>query len=391
MADERPVSSNCSLNISLSLKSLNSMSNLIGISSFKYQLICYYQKLCEADFQPHLDPKMNAWFVESQRLGFHSELVRNCIYAISTMHLDNLDFYDSFNCPSSVQSARASTFLNAHHAIFEPHQVRGFFGSKKLYRQTVQYFIDSVRKTMDIVNDIASGNGPHSVTQAVEILISSLIIFNLLLHHQTMYLPLISNDQSQPSLLSVCVGMKHMQSIILPYLEESCFGILFKQDTNMQNSNLCNKIALIENLSDCRLELEERGDILPHESLIYIDTTRKLETILYKLIILDDHRIIWGWISELDDEFYRLANEKKEYFACKLLFYYCSLRVNVAGRTSYQGNTWTDYCHWFKNYNLAHFGLWRDSKDYSLYQLVLLYKYELKDLSSFLATNEMSF
>jgi hypothetical protein len=65
--------------------------------------------------------------------------------------------------------------------------------------------------------------------------------------------------------------------------------------------------------------------------------------------------------------------------------------VILTGRTSYQGNTWTFYCHWFKNYNLAKFGHWRDPKDFSLYKLVFLYDYEVKDLNSFLATNQMTF
>lgn len=368
------------------------MSSLIGISSFEYQLICYYQNLCEFDFRPHPNPKMNVWFKETQRLGFHSDLVRNCIYAISTMHLDNLDFYESIKGSKLVQSPQAIKFFNCHLSIFEPNQLRGFHQGKVLYNKTVQYFLNSVKQTMDIINDIESGIGPHSTSQAIEILISSLIIFNLLLHHHAMFLPLIAHDLSQPNLLSICMGMKHVKNIIVPYLEESSFGILFKGDTTtLLDSKLCNRISLIEQLKDYRLILEERDEIQPHESLIYIDSIKKLEDIMYKIIILNNQQLIWGWIGEQDDEFYILANEKKKYFACKLLFYYSSLRVILTGRTSYQGNTWTFYCHWFKNYNLAKFGHWRDPKDFSLYKLVFLYDYEVKDLNSFLATNQMTF
>ncbi|CAG86617.2 DEHA2D00770p [Debaryomyces hansenii CBS767] len=381
-----------SLSTSQSQKSLNSMSSLIGISSFEYQLICYYQNLCEFDFRPHPNPKMNVWFKETQRLGFHSDLVRNCIYAISTMHLDNLDFYESIKGSKLVQSPQAIKFFNCHLSIFEPNQLRGFHQGKVLYNKTVQYFLNSVKQTMDIINDIESGNGPHSTSQAIEILISSLIIFNLLSHHHAMFLPLIAHDLSQPNLLSICMGMKHVKNIIVPYLEESSFGILFKGDTTtLLDSKLCNRISLIEQLKDYRLILEERDEIQPHESLIYIDSIKKLEDIMYKIIISNNQQLIWGWIGEQDDEFYILANEKKKYFACKLLFYYSSLRVILTGRTSYQGNTWTFYCHWFKNYNLAKFGHWRDPKDFSLYKLVFSYDYEVKDLNSFLATNQMTF
>lgn len=373
-------------------KSLNSMPSLIGISSFEYQLICYYQRLCEFDFKPNPNPKMNAWFKESQRLGFHSDLVRNCIYAISTMHLDNLDFYESIKGTKSVQSSQAIKFFNCHLTIFEPDQLRGFHQSKGIYKKTVQYFLNSVKKTMDVINYIESGNGPHSISQAIEILISSLIIFNLLLHHHSMFLPLITYDPLQPSLLSICMGMKHVKNIIVPYLEDTSYGILFKGDsTTVLDSESCHRISLIEQLRVYMVMLEERDEILPHESLIYIDSMKKLEDIIYKIIILNNQQFIWGWIWEQDDEYYVLANEKKEYFACKILFYYCSLRVILTGRTSYQGNTWTFYCDWFKNYNLAKFGRWRDPEDATLYQHAFLYDYEIKDLSSFLANNQMYF
>lgn len=381
--------SSCTLQ---SQKSLSSISRLIGISLFEYQLICYYQKLCDSDFKPHPNPKMNAWFKESQRLGFHSDLVRDCIYAISTMHLDNLDFYESIKGTKSLQSPQATKFFNCHLSIFEPHQLKGFYQHKALYSKTVQYFLNALKRTMEIINDIESGNGLHSSSEAIEIFISSLIIFNLLLHHPTMFLPLIAYNPSQPSLLSITMGMKHVKNIIVPYLEETSFGILFKEETvTLLDSELCNRISLIGQLTDYRLMLEEIDEILPHQTLIYINSIKKLEDIIYKVIILNNQQLIWGWIGEQDDEFYILANEKKEYFACKLLFYYCSLRVILTGETSHKGNTWTSYCHWFKNYNLARFDQWRDDKDFSLYQLVFLYDYEVKDLNSFLATNQMNF
>ncbi|CUM66503.1 uncharacterized protein PRCAT00004169001 [Priceomyces carsonii] len=390
---ERPISKYYSTVISQSQKSINSIHSLIGISSFQYQLICYYQQLCESDFVPHLNPKMNAWFFDSQRLGFHSELVRDCIYAISTMHLENLDFYDQFKGKSATLAPAASKFLTIHHRVFEPDQIRGFHQSKKLHTLTVQYFLDCVKKTIHNVNNIKNGDVPSSGFQAIEMYISSLIIFNLLLHHQTMFLSLVSNDPSQSNLLSVCMGMKHMLSLTILKFQQTSFGILFEEDMNSTSnvSNLCNRITLTDHLTAYRLKLEEEGEISPHDSFIYADATTKLNNLLYNLIVLESSSLIWGWIFQIHDEFYILAKEKKEYFACKILFYYCSLRIIVTGKTSYQGNTWTDYCYWFKKYNLSYYGRWRDSEDESLFELVFQYKYEIKDLSTFLAANELNF
>ncbi|CUM65883.1 uncharacterized protein PRCAT00003533001 [Priceomyces carsonii] len=358
----------------------------LNISRFEYRLLYYFHQVFGIEMATQKPSLIALWQIELPKLWHESELLRQCISCISSMYLGclkNLSDISTQDYEQDINSGRANSILLAHCDALEQNQVLLNDGTN-FFKTTDDYFSVCLSHTRNIIENVQKGNGPASEFEAAEIFFSTILIYSILVFHPLKLIPVISFDEGEPDLLSMCKGMKYSMVKAFPLLFTARYSAISEDTGALGYKSIEKKYPLIIYLRSFFIDLLYEGNLVAGSRETYQQTISLLEGVFYLVTVNRHKRLMSQWLFIVDDAFYDYLRVYKDYFALKLLYVFSCMCLFLKMKVTNKHSIWMDYVLWFRDYNMKTFGYWRDYEDSCFFQLLIQnFEFDIQNLEEF--------
>lgn len=338
----------------------------MDVSSFEYRLLRYFHEVYLVPGEMKQPPLHNLWQVQVPQLFHVSPLLRSSIFSLSSLYLWNLCDLSSWIYDSNENSElKYMTLCNMQ----DLHDIPNV--SEFLQEKTNEYYSIMLRDMSQLMSVLASPERQvNSVDEAAEIAISGILLFSFLALQTTQLIPLMSEDLSQPDLLSMCRGMRVSMGKAWPLLYHSRFSGLFYKNEVLTPPTVTELYPLVNHL---RCELDNQHDLALVTTSQYEDFVHALDTldIVIKSSVDQNFPLpLYKWIFLVKEEIYDYMRRDRLHYSLQLMFVVCCLNIITTFYLKRYSNMWIDYIHWYKEYCFVTFGSWDNDFDRRIYDLV---------------------
>ncbi|KAK6462072.1 hypothetical protein DFJ63DRAFT_139205 [Scheffersomyces coipomensis] len=347
---------------------LNKATSQLGISKFELRLLNFFNNFCLCKFSK---PAHSMWNRNVPPIFFQSDLIRNSIYAYSSLNLFNLcDDFEELRIQDDLNSEIKScdTIGSISFSATNKRQVEV---SNDLHIKTTNYFIKTISRKNQLIERFYDPNDTTDKSIiATELMVSSFVIFPFLAMHHHKLMTLVSFDRSESDFISICQGIRNIMTSFGPH---SPFNNIFASELKLKIPSV--KQSSIPIIVKLREDLEFEYD---HKDLYLISIDKynilyqmleSLQKSLHIFILIGNPVPLYRWILSITDRYLDLVYEKFP-FALRFLYIYSSLATLSKFQLVNDSNLWVDYMKWYKKYNSHLFGGWNYSMDESFYSLV---------------------
>jgi hypothetical protein len=419
--------------------SLNANWHSLRISKFEYRLLHFFQTFCVPLFSFNVNPAVDrVWRHEVPKLWQQSDLVRQSIFLFSAINLWPLCGLDPGISLESVRPDELYRLVDLSDGATTMRKLLdgkspsimddvALLSTDSLYCRTTSYFLRSVHQTnaelasgepsiFSNLHEVAFGGGVQTSqssglrsqevkTRHAEIVISGILLFSFLGVHPHRLVPLVAFDDGDASdavtnvtrvddftplpvksdMLAICNGIHHTLIQASGILLESTFLDLFSDHERFAElPKNGSKYPLIECLKSCLsgYMIEHKFNELinaqsSEETEVFQDSVRLLEICLDRCVERKYPIPIFKWILAIDTNFDKYARAKNP-IALKILYFYSALCILCRFLLFKESSIWLDYLQWYKDYNFKTYGVWLNSDDEFLYNLIVVEDYMLE-------------
>ncbi|CAD1813610.1 unnamed protein product [Candida parapsilosis] len=349
---------------------LNSSSTMLGLSRFELRLLKFFdtQGVYMLSFGVN-EGVHNAWKYKVPQLFMESELVRQSVFAFATVALsDNIPIPEV----QSLDMEDASDKL----AIQQKTRESDSATVDNMYLQTMSHFLDTLAKAQERNRQVGLSNSFEDPFTAMELKVSSTLIFALLGIQPYGFIKLINfnRDNEETDLVTFA---KSTRDITLNWastlLQSKIGGLLYlriNENTQSPRSKECN-YPIIKYLLQQLYQFQDstNEDKVANEiSQLYQTLQLTLDCLTKALFSCQYYRFplpLFRFLSVVPDEFRTLLYAKHP-FALKVLYIYASLCFVARFQMFKQYNIWRDFVVWYEH----EIGL-TDTVERSLFKLVV--------------------
>lgn len=325
---------------------INDMVNQLSISRFELKLMKFFND----SYLPSLIEKRQMDVNVKFQIPYTwtiSRVLRQTVYSLSCLVLYNLD-------------DRGKKYLRE--------DIEGEMSDQELYFKTMDYFNQCLPLHQKSVDLLGAGTPTvQSVDHALEMVLSSVLLYTFLILQPFNVLPLVCNEGG-PDLLSMIKGMKLYMGPSFAMLAHTRFSSLSSLcgKSDFYYVNCIEEFFLTQHLRDQLVSIQGQ-----YEFSMYLALEKSIDTLrgsLNNLIRYRNASCLYSWIFCMDQEVIELMRDG-DYFGLKLLFYYSCFIIWCG--LSDRPEMILLFCNQFKDYNFQHFGGWFDELDFYSYTLCL--------------------
>ncbi|CAH2354406.1 hypothetical protein CLIB1423_16S01970 [[Candida] railenensis] len=394
---------------------LNASTSHMNISKFELRLLYYFNQVCLTD-QAVENPGMErVWKIEVPMLWQQSDLVRHSVFSLSALILSSLcnleavykedySFGDSNNFDNwttgfykgsktkvsdtnstSIEdrwSSKVPLFpskdKNSKQLVNDKHDVDNEDVDKfkeLLFEKSNEYFVKSLRRTYAVMENVQRQDMVvKSQHQAAEIVMSGILLFSFLTVQPYGLVPIISDDPKITDLVSMVKGIKVSMTKSFPLLYYSSFGEILKSSERVSLPILTEDdvYPICENLERNMQEYFEINPEITDEEKKHLEgALYLLKVVIYRAIESSKQCSILRYLFVVEDWILEEAKQSRNLLCLKILFIYACLCLMGKVRISLERSIFSDYLHWYKNFNIEHFGAWRYPDDEAFYDLII--------------------
>ncbi|KAK6462071.1 hypothetical protein DFJ63DRAFT_313220 [Scheffersomyces coipomensis] len=350
---------------------LNNATSQLGISRFELRLLDFFNNFCiyELSNEPN-DVIHSVWVTHVPQVFLQSELIRNSIYSYSALNLFPLcEDLHKLRIEDDIESRlKFKTRIGSISFISDDH--RDVPESDDLYIKTAKYFMDTITAKNKFVDELKYNNITDLPTiSIIEFTISSILILSFLGIHPHKIMPLVSFDQSESDLISICKAIRETGKMY-DLRTNNIFKDLYTYDkfANIPSVKQSFFPTIMRLRDDLELEYKHSSTISEEYNILY-DALELLQSGMFKGILYSHPAPLFRWIIIISDEFQQLIYKKCP-FALRLLYIFSSLSILVRVLLFKDANLWVDYMQWYKSYNFDLVGSWKYSMDEAFYYLI---------------------
>ena len=378
------------------------------ISKFELRLLHYFNQVCLTE-QAVENPGMErVWKIEVPMLWQQSDLVRHSVFLLSALilsHLCNLEafynedyslvdrnnlgkwttvIYDGSAIEGSSTNSAGEDAVSAVIPLSSPNSEQLEYDvdadnvdkfKELLFEKLNEYFMMCLNRTyaaMEIVQrqDMAV----KSQYQAAEIVMSGILLYSFLTVQPYGLVPIISNDPKITDLVSMVKGIKVSMVKSFPLLHSSSFGEVLKSSEHVSPPILTEDdvYPICENLERNMKEYFEINPETSDEVKKYLEgALYLLKVVIYRTIESSAQCLILRYIFLVEDWILDEAKQSGNLLCLKILFTYACLCLMGKVRISLEGSVFSNYLHWYKKFNIEHFGAWQYPDDEAFYDLII--------------------
>lgn len=340
---------------------LNALSRHLGITSFEFQLLRYFDEIVVPKKIKDVSAQ-RLWLVQVPQLFQGSPLVRNSLLSLSAVSVRGLCDLTTWVEVAEVDEEARGMALSAMSETPNSRQ--------NLIELIDMYYMSTIKHMSARMAELSTGAKKiATVEEAAELTFSGSMFFTFLALQSNNLLPLLSFDPAQPDLISICQGVKETLMMCYPILLGTSYSALF-QSKDFPNIPECTtKYPFVEYLKDYVQQLHTAGDVTETQLNHYTNSLRMLELLFTASVAHKSSMILYRWVFLIDSEVYDYIRHEKAHFGFKLLYAYCCLNIFCKFYTSRKANMWLDYIEWYKLYSMKN-GFWQDDFDKNLYRMV---------------------
>lgn len=381
--------------------SLNSPPSQLRVTKFEFRLLHYFSEFFYnvISSQAGNVGQEYIWKCQVPKLCQQSPLVRSNIYALSTMHLwslcDLLAVMPEELATDSSYSPTASTYIILDEITVDNNLL---VTKSYLYDKAQDYFVSTLRNTFVVMKKfmgldmkVTSGD------EAAEIVISGILLFLFLVSQPYRLIQMVSFEEGEADLLSICRGMAVSMGKSFPVLFRLSFSGLFNNDESLTPPLLADaKRFLVINYLRKKLDyFVERGVVDPSDMEVYDEAINSLELLLHRVVHFGFSVPLLKWIFLLHDKFFKFVKTDRNPFALKLVYVYSAIStISNEGLNTPRGrmapSVFRDFVRWYHHYTRKH-GSWdlTDPFDEDLYRTVCVQQFGLRHEELFLLESFM--
>lgn len=325
---------------------INDMVTQLNISRFELKLMKFFNELYLPSLIEKHQMDVNVKF-QIPYTWTISRVLRQTVFSLSCLVLYNSD-------------DRGRAYLRE--------DIGPEMNPNELYFKTMQYFNQCLTLHQQSVDKLNDGSTVvQSVDHALEMVLSSVLLYTFLVLQPFNVIPLISNN-NEPDLLAMVKGMKLYMGPSFVVLANTRFSSL---------SSLCGKMDFnyVEQIQEFFLAQHLKAHLVSLQGQYDFSTYLSLEKSIDQLrgslnnfIRYRNASCIYSWIFCMDQDVIRLMHIG-DYFGLKLLFYY-SCFIIWCGLSDLPEMI-VQFCNQFRDFNNLHFGGWFDEVDFYAYTLCL--------------------
>lgn len=320
---------------------LNQPSTQLNLTRFELRLLNYFNERCMTWYVKERKQEMNLDWRALPYETLRSDLVRLSVLSFASL-VDNRDLPELHRIDNLLDNE--DTNLSNTTIL-------------KQYVSSTQFFNQSISK----LNSLISTTAKFQYNTALDIHLSSSLIYTYLCLSPLKMVPLLSLDRANPDFMSIVRGMLHTLEISAPsFIGTPLQGI---HDAHYKTDN--SKLPAYVLITDLKNDLPHVSD---PDYPILLHAIDGFHRVLVIAVEKSYPVPLTRWLLFLKLEFYDLLYLENP-LALRLLFVFSSMILVIRFFMSEEENVWLEYVTTYKNKVFSQYGQWTNPHDEALYML----------------------